>query len=65
VGVIEDVENKTSNLCSCSWIFVLSNEHGCADPEVAPYEDEIFEIVSSPLSVYRRNPNDPIAFFGR
>jgi hypothetical protein len=49
--VIQDFENKASNPCSCTWIFVLSNEHGCAEPDAAPYKDEIFEIASSPLFI--------------
>jgi len=34
-GLIQDVEIKASKLSSCSWIFVLSNEHGHAGPNVA------------------------------
>jgi hypothetical protein len=61
--LIQDVENKTSNLCRCSWIFVLSNEQGCVERDAAPYEGEIFEVMLSPFSVYHSIPAAPIAYF--
>jgi hypothetical protein len=61
-GLIQNVENKASNLCSCSWIFVLPNEHGWTERDAAPYKDEIFEVMLSPFSLYHSTPSATIAF---
>jgi len=53
-GLIKEVENKASKICSCSWICVPSNERGFAA--------EMFQVMLATFYVYHSISTTPIAF---